>query len=239
MMNASIPRYINAESIQAQSLELNDSGFLMLRNVFRPDYLQSIREHLVRPYERFFVNVRSALYDDSQFGEFISMLVGCSVTTCADIDPQTSWLRLYTSNVGLNPYRHFHIDLNRYSGRQFRVVVNLLDDSDCDFEYQSADGSIVSLPTTANSICIIEASRLKHRVNLQSGTRLLLMMDYTTTRKRGVRGWLSLAWDRVWMETVASRIATNVDPSMLTSALADKAKTAPESRRRIGTENVP
>lgn len=216
-MTVPIPDFMDAASIREQPGALNDAGFLMLDKAFKRDVFARLQQQLVRPYRRFFVNVKTELYGDPDFLRFLSALVGCELRTCAALDRQTSWVRLYTTEVRHNPFSHFHIDHKRYRGRQFRVVVNLFDESDCAFEYRAPGGDVVSHPTRSNSLCVIEAGRLSHRVQMSSGMRLLLMMDFTTARDRGALGWLGFAWDTFWMKAIAGRIDTRVDPDRLAS----------------------
>jgi hypothetical protein len=137
---------------------------------------------------------------------------------------------LYTAEALYNPFSHFHIDAKRHRGRQFRVIVNLFDDSDCELEYRSPPGGVVVRHRTeANSLCIIEAGRLSHRVQMTLGARLLLMMGFTTALVRGALGWLGFAWDYFWMKSIASRIDTKIDPARLPADLATPRDTAEES----------
>jgi len=214
-MTVAIPDFMDADSIRSQPAALNDAGFLVLRNVFERAFLGQLRTQLARPYRRFFVNVKTDLYSNPEFLNFVSLLVGCDLRTCAKHDRQTSWVRLYSSEARLNPFSHFHIDSKRYRGRQFRVVVSLFDDSDCEFQYRSRRGEIVCHRTEPNSLCVIEAGRLVHRVQMNSGTRLLLMMDFTTALDRGPLGWVGFAWDHLWVKAVAGSIETRIDPNRL------------------------
>jgi hypothetical protein len=210
-----LPSYVNICAFQEGASTLNEAGYLTVNDAFGRDFVTRLTDEYMLPYDRLSVRVESSIYTDDQFQRLISTLVGCEVMTCARIDRQTSWVRHYTSNLSFNPFSHFHIDLNRYHGRQFRLIINLFDDSDCEFQYMTRDGSIVAQKTVSNSLSIIEAGRLRHRVKMTRGTRLLLMMDFTTTRTRGCLGWFAFTWDYVWMTCVASRLRTHVDAASI------------------------
>ena len=82
---------------------------------------------------------------------------------------------------------------------QYRVVYCIHNDSDANFTaIQPHCNENTVIPTKENSLIIIEAENLLHKVKFRNGTRLMLMADYTTSHTRGIHGSLVYIWDYVW-----------------------------------------
>ena len=116
-------------------------------------------------------------------------------------DKRQAWLRYYDNNIK-NLYELFHVDGKRYNCNafQYRVVYCIYNKSDASFITKKNNCKEIELPTKENSLVIIEAENLVHRVNFNKGCRLMLMADYTTDLNRGIHGNLVYVWDNIWFK---------------------------------------
>jgi len=115
-------------------------------------------------------------------------------------DSRQSWLRYYDMDI-YNPYENWHIDRKRYNcnSKQYRIAYCIKNNSDGILHAVQPLCKDKSIKTVENSLVIIEAEHLLHRIEFSKGTRLILMGDFTTGTNRGVHGNMVYLWDYVWL----------------------------------------
>jgi hypothetical protein len=114
-----------------------------------------------------------------------------------------AFLRYYNGKAP-NPFEFYHLDSKHYdyNTTQIRAVINLYDKSvEGEFCYKSKcceDGKIYCNNTKPNTLTLIQANKLIHKYEYKGGERLIYVIDFTTSYKRGLYGSVWGGWDFVW-----------------------------------------
>jgi hypothetical protein len=114
-----------------------------------------------------------------------------------------AFLRYYNGKAP-NPFEFFHLDSKHFDHDviQIRTVINLYDKSvNGTFCYKSkccAKGKTFCNQTKPNSLTLIQANKLRHKFEYSGGERLIYVIDFTTSYKRGLYGSVWGSWDYIW-----------------------------------------
>jgi hypothetical protein len=109
------------------------------------------------------------------------------VRPAGDHDQSACSLLYYTKE---GDYINWHYDPNFYHGRQFTILIVLVNQggkgglSSCDLVRQRADGTEEAIPAAENVLILFEGVRMRHRVSPASAgdTRMILSMTFNTDR---------------------------------------------------------
>ena len=144
------------------------------------------------------IDINDTFMGSPKFVSYMSKTTGYDLKPVERQKGIVSWLRYYSENVW-NPFENWHLDMKRHrcNDRQFRAVYCIACDADAYFSAQTDDG-IINIKTKENSLIIIEAENLLHKVVFKGGERLMMMTDFATSDKRGIHGSLVYLWDFVW-----------------------------------------
>jgi hypothetical protein len=112
-----------------------------------------------------------------------------------------SFLRYY-NGTSMNPFENFHYDSSHYDSDviQIRALFNIYDRSDGYFTYVSecCKNGTRTFKTEENTMALIQANKLRHKYNYVKGERLVLVIDFVTSYRRGVYGSVWGTWDYIW-----------------------------------------
>jgi len=114
-----------------------------------------------------------------------------------------AFLRYYNGKAP-NPFEFMHLDSKHYDSdtTQIRAVINLYDKSiEGEFCYESRccnKGALYCNHTKPNTLTLIQANKLHHKYEYKGGERLIYVIDFTTSYKRGFYGSVWGSWDFVW-----------------------------------------
>ena len=61
-----------------------------------------------------------------------------------------------------------------------------------------------------NTLIGIEANELLHKVKIENGERLVLMVDVVNNNKRGICGTFFYTWDYIWLNIIVKNFIGNV-----------------------------
>ena len=129
-----------------------------------------------------------ALYHSEKMQRWVSDMVGERVRPAGDHDQSACSLLYYTKE---GDYINWHYDPNFYHGRQFTILIVLINYSEkgglssCDLVRQRADGTEEAIPAAENVLVLFEGVRMRHRVSPASAgdTRMILSMTFNTDRR--------------------------------------------------------
>lgn len=192
-----------------QTLAATFRGELLLRvtNFVTPETLQRLRNEALAnlsrglrsyipvhkkgrslPYEFIHEHAPTCLsfYHSRAVQEWVSAVVGVKVHPALDHD-QSALSILFYDQPG--DHIQWHYDHNYYHGRQFTVLLSLVNQSGSGaglsagtLQRRSGDGTEVSIPTEENTLIIFEGARVVHRVTptAPGDLRIMLSMTYNT-----------------------------------------------------------
>ena len=124
------------------------------------------------------------------------------------------WLRYYNSDKYINPFENWHYDRKRYSynTKQYRIVINLFDNSKSNFCYtlKCLNNKEECIITKKNTLVLIEANETYHQLKLENGERLVLMVDVVNNSKKGICGTFFSIWDYIWLNIIVNNSIGNV-----------------------------
>lgn len=124
------------------------------------------------------------------------------------------WLRYYNSDKYANPYETWHYDRKRYTyhSKQYRIVINLYDNSTSKFCYtlKCTENQEKCIPTQKNTLLAIEANESYHKVKIEKGERLVLMADVVNDSSRGICGTFFSIWDYIWLKIIVNNFVGSV-----------------------------
>lgn len=114
----------------------------------------------------------------------------------------------------MNPFENWHYDRKRYSydSKQYRIVINLYDNSTSEFCYtlKCLNNKEECITTKKNTLIAIEANELHHKVKIENGERLVLMVDVVNNSTRGICGTFFSIWDYIWLKIIVNNFVGNV-----------------------------
>jgi hypothetical protein len=188
----------------------NDSGFGYVDKFLHRHEFNSIKRRYVKdaypmyPDNTFLLgNERKKTigHDDSKIVALIKEKVEKIVGVPLYVD--YAFLRYYNGKAP-NPFEFFHLDSKHYDHdtTQIRCVVNLYDETEQGvFSYKCMccnQGKIFSIKTKVNTLTLIQANKLIHKYEYKGGERLIYVIDFTTSYKRGLYGSVWGLWDFFW-----------------------------------------
>ena len=125
------------------------------------------------------------------------------------------FLRYYNSQKFINPYENWHFDKKRFSLNtyQYRGVLNLFDDSSSQFCYKlkcqnNEEKCIIS---KKNTLILIEANNCLHKVHIEHGERLVLIVDVVNNSKKGICGRVFSILDYIWLKIIVNNFYGSVE----------------------------
>jgi hypothetical protein len=136
-----------------------------------------------------------AFYHCEEIWRFVSQVVGENLHPAGDHD-QSAESILYYDEAG--DHIHWHFDHNFYEGRQFTVLINLVNrsarggSSASTLVYKNSQGAEVEVETSENTLVIFEGSKVLHRATptAEGDLRIMLSMTFNTRRRISAFGEL-------------------------------------------------
>jgi hypothetical protein len=152
--------------------------------------------------------------DDEKMVQFLKKEITKTLGPDFFIADRGLWLRYYNSDKYENPYENWHYDRKRYNyhSTQYRMVINLYDNSTSAFCYtlKCADNKEKCIPTQKNTLIAIEANESYHKVKIEKGERLVLMADVVNDSNRGICGTFFSIWDYIWLKIIINNFVGSV-----------------------------
>ena len=204
--------YLFQDSCQQRTCDatFNDDGFAHVSDFLSGDEFKILQDRYVKPrYPMYLDNTfilgnerrGTLVQEDRQIVHQIKERVERMVGQPLFVD--YAFLRYYNGKSA-NPFEFYHVDSKHYDYdvTQIRSVVNVYDASvDGTFCYKSQccnPGALVCNKTLPNSLVLIQANHLRHKFEYSGGERLIFVIDFTTSYKRGIYGSVWGSWDFVW-----------------------------------------
>ena len=152
--------------------------------------------------------------DDEKIVQFLKKEIKKTLGPEFFIAERGLWLRYYNSDKYSNPYETWHYDRKRYTyhSTQYRLVINLYDNSTSEFCYtlKCADNEEKCIATQKNTLLAIEANESYHKVKVENGERLVLMADVVNDSTRGICGTFFSIWDYIWLKIIINNFVGTV-----------------------------
>ena len=152
--------------------------------------------------------------DDEKIVHFLKKEITKTLGSEFFIAERGLWLRYYNSDKYANPYETWHYDRKRYTynSTQYRIVINLYDNSTSEFCYtlKCADNKEKCINTQKNTLLAIEANEAYHKVKVENGERLVLMADVVNDSARGICGTFFSIWDYIWLKIIINNFVGTV-----------------------------
>jgi hypothetical protein len=126
-----------------------------------------------------------AFYHCEEIWRFVSQVVGENVRPAGDHDQSAESILFYDE---AGDHIHWHFDHNFYEGRQFTVLINLVNrsagggPSASTLVYKNSQGAEVEVDTSENTLVIFEGSKVLHRATptAEGDLRIMLSMTFNT-----------------------------------------------------------
>lgn len=151
-------------------------------------------------------NIETKFINNPNIEKFINNVILKNFGESFTIADRGIWLRYYNSNKFYNPYENWHYDRKRYSlnSTQYRVVINLYVNANSEFCYKLKCYNNKDLCITSKSGVLIgiEANEGYHKVIVNNGERLVMMVDIIDNKKRGICGYLFMIHDYLWLNII-------------------------------------
>jgi hypothetical protein len=134
-----------------------------------------------------------AFYHCEEIWRFVSQVVGESVRPAGDHDQSAESILFYDE---AGDHIHWHFDHNFYEGRQFTVLLNLVNRSAAGglsastLFYKNSQGADVGVDTSENTLVVFEGSKVLHRATptAEGDLRIMLSMTFNTAPKISALG---------------------------------------------------
>jgi len=196
-------------------------GYFIIPNILQYDCLKKLKNNYLetaRKNKNLNEYIEFSFYREQKFLNELSKIVGHKLFPVNSIDQQRCWIRYYFGGMKANYYENLHQDRKRYGShvKQYRVLIPIYDTSDTRFTIANHG----TIRFEENMGVIIEAENCLHKVEIKTGERLLLIMDYITEdcdtlgshySCRNIDGYFKWIVDTVWrgVSTVYYKILNN------------------------------
>ena len=194
--------FINICSLKKGCRNKNDHGIILklidLNNInkFIIDELKYFRTN----------NIETKFINNNDIKKFINKIIINNFDKSFKIADRGIWLRYYNSDKFINPYEYWHYDRKRYSlnSNQYRLVINLFVNANSKFCYKlkCSNNNEKCIKSESGLLIGIEANEGYHKVIVENGERLVLMVDIVDNEKRGICGNLFSIYDYVWLNII-------------------------------------
>ena len=206
--------YITFEKCQTrkQCKNQDDNGIIIKSINLNYDFMDSFINNELNIIRN--SNIITKFIDNENITKFLKNEIIKTLGPDFFIADRGLWLRYYDSDKYINPFENWHYDMKRYSynTKQYRIIINLFDNSTSKFYYtlKCLNNKEQYIMTQKNTLVAIEANEALHKVKIENGERLVLMVDVVNNSKRGICGTFFSIWDYIWLNIIVNNFIGNV-----------------------------